>query len=53
MFFLLPITYHYAGVELVETLYCAVTETVTQVFLNKVGVVEDVIGHQRLLFAKP
>lgn len=41
--------YHYAGVELVEALHGTVTEAVTQIFLDKVGMVQDVIGHQRLL----
>ena len=41
--------YHDAGVKLVEALHSAVTEAVTQVFLDEVGVVEDVISHQRLL----
>ena len=41
--------YHNAGVELVEALHGAVAEAVTQVFLDEVGMVEDVISHQRLL----
>lgn len=32
-------THHNAGVEFVEALDCAVTEAVTEVFLDKVGVV--------------
>lgn len=43
------LTHHYAGVELVEALHGAITEAVTQVFLDKVGMVQDVISHQRLL----
>lgn len=43
------LTHQYAGVELVEALHGAITEAVAQVFLDKVGVVEDVIGHQGLL----
>lgn len=43
------LTHHYAGVELVEALHGAIAEAVTQVFLDKVGMVEDVIRHQRLL----
>lgn len=43
------LTHHYARVELVEALHGAITEAVAQVFLDKVGVVQDVISHQRLL----
>lgn len=43
------LTYHYAGVELVEALHGAVAETVAQVLLDKIGMVEDVVSHQRLL----
>jgi len=49
---LVSLTYQYAGVELVEALHGAVTEAVTQVLLDKVGMVEDVISHQRLLPSK-
>lgn len=42
-------SHHDAGVELVETLHGAIAEAVAQVFLDKVGVVQNVIGHQRLL----
>lgn len=42
-------THHYAGVELVEALHGAIAEAVTQVFLDKVGMVQDVISHQWLL----
>lgn len=42
-------SHHYAGVKLVETLHGAIAEAVAQVFLYKVGMVQDVIGHQRLL----
>lgn len=45
-------SHHYAGVKLVETLHGAIAEAVTQVFLHKVGMVQDVIGHQRLLSIK-
>ncbi len=45
-------THHYAGVELVEALHGAIAEAVTQVFLDKVGVVQDVVSHQRLLPSK-
>jgi len=41
--------YRDAGVELVEALHRAVTEAVTQVLLHEVGMVQDVVGHQRLL----
>lgn len=41
-----------AGVELVETLHGAIAEAVAQVFLDKVGVVQNVIGDQRLLSTK-
>lgn len=43
------LTHHDAGVELVEALHGAIAEAVAQVFLDKVGVVEDVVGHQGLL----
>lgn len=43
------LTHHYACVELVEALHGAITEAVTQVFLDKVGMVQDVISYQRLL----
>lgn len=46
------LTHHYAGVELVEALHGAIAEAVTQVFLDKVGMVQDVIRHQRLLSSK-
>lgn len=42
-------THHDAGVELVEALHGAIAEAVAQVFLDKVWVVEDVVGHQGLL----
>lgn len=42
-------THHDAGVEFVETLHRAVAEAVAQVLLDKVGVVQDVVGNQRLL----
>ena len=42
-------THHDAGVELVEALHRAVTEAVAQVLLHKVGVIQDIIGNQRLL----
>lgn len=42
-------SHHDAGVKLVETLHGAIAEAVAQVFLHKVGMVQDVIGHQRLL----
>lgn len=45
-------SHHDAGVKLVEALHGAITEAVTQVFLHKVGMVQDVIGHQRLLAIK-
>lgn len=45
-------SHHDAGVELVETLHGAIAEAVAQVFLDKVGVVQDVVGHQRLLATK-
>lgn len=45
-------SHHYAGVKLVETLHGAIAEAVAQVFLYKVGMVQDVIGHQRLLSTK-
>lgn len=41
--------YHQACVELVKPLYCSVTEAVAQVFLDEVGVVQDVICYQGLL----
>lgn len=41
--------HHYAGVELIEALHGAIAEAVAQVFLDEVGVVQDVVGHQRLL----
>lgn len=40
---------HDAGVELVEALHSAVAEAVAQVFLHKVGVVQDIVGHKWLL----
>lgn len=43
------LAHHDAGVELVEALHRAIAEAVTQVFLDEVGVVQDVVGHQRLL----
>lgn len=43
------LAHHYAGVELVEALHGAIAEAVTQVLLDEVGVVQDVVGHQRLL----
>lgn len=43
------LAHHYAGVELVEALHGAIAEAVTKVFLDEVGVVQDVVGHQRLL----
>lgn len=43
------LTYQDAGVELVEALHGAVAEAVTQVLLHKIGMVEDVISHERLL----
>ena len=43
------LTYHYAGVKLIEALHCAVAEAVAEVFLDEVGVVQDVICHQWLL----
>lgn len=46
------LTHHYAGVELVEALHGAIAEAVTQVFLDKVGMVQDVVRHQRLLSSK-
>lgn len=46
------LTHHYAGVELVEALHGAIAEAVAQVFLDKVGMVQDVVRHQRLLSAK-
>lgn len=48
----LALTHHYAGVELVEALHGAVAETVAQVLLDKIGMVEDVVCHQRLLPSK-
>lgn len=42
-------THHNASVELVEALHGAITETVTQLLLHKVRVVEDIVCHQRLL----
>lgn len=46
------LTHHYAGVELVEALHGAIAEAVTQVFLDEVGMVQDVISHQRLLSSR-
>lgn len=46
---LVILTHHDAGVELVEALHGAIAEAVAQVFLHKVGVVQDVVGHQGLL----
>ncbi len=43
------LSHHYACVELVEALHGAITEAVAQVFLDKVGMVQDVISHQRFL----
>lgn len=48
----IPLTYHYAGVELVEALHGAIAEAVTQVFLNKVGMVQDVVSHKWFLQSK-
>lgn len=48
----ISVTHHYAGVELVEALHCAVAEAVAKVFLDKVGMVQDVISHQWLLQCK-
>lgn len=42
-------TNHDASVELVEALHCAITETVTQLLLHKVWVVEDIVCHKGLL----
>lgn len=41
--------HHNAGVELVKSLHSTVTETVAQILLHEIGVVEDVIGNKRLL----
>ena len=45
------LTHHDAGVELVEALHGAIAEAVAQVLLDKVWMVQDVIGHQRLLLS--
>lgn len=42
-------TYNDTAVELVEALDCTITEAVAEVLLDKVGVVQDVVGHQRFL----
>ena len=44
--------HHYAGVELVEALDSPVTEAVTQVLLDEVGMVQDVVGHQGSLMVR-
>lgn len=42
-------TYHKASVEFIKPLDCSVTEAVAQVFLYKVGMVQDIICYQGLL----
>lgn len=44
--------HHQAGVEFVEALHGPVAEAVAEVFLHKVGVVQDVICYQGLLRGK-
>lgn len=41
--------YHQAGIELVRSLHCPVTEAVAQVLLHKVWVVQDIVCYQGLL----
>lgn len=42
-------TYHEAGVEFIKPLDGPVAEAVAQVFLDKVGVVQDIVCYQGLL----
>lgn len=45
----LELTHHKAGIEFIKPLNGSVTEAVAQVFLYKIGVVQDIICYQGLL----